>query len=143
MSKKSGPTNDTTDNAHKTGKVEGGHTEKGSFSSYNEVRALVQDGAIHKFHYRGQNDERLGSPAIGSPTKPGIERTPVANIPAWIASHDDLLASLPSHSVVAINLGTGGYVVGATGLEAMDLFEARFGLNAKAWLHRMAGPIRL
>ena len=68
---------------------------------------------------------------------------PAAGIPVWIASHASFLTSLPSTAVVAINIGTGEHVVGATGLEAMDLFEARFGTTAKAWLHRIAGPIRL
>jgi hypothetical protein len=63
--------------------------------------------------------------------------------PVWLASHSALLATLPSTAVLAINLGTGEHVVGTSGLEAMDLFEARFGTSAKAWLHRMAGPIRL
>jgi hypothetical protein len=65
------------------------------------------------------------------------------DLPAWIASHSDLLGSLAPTAVVAIDLATGEHVVGASGLEAMDLFEARFGMNAKAWLHRLAGPIRL
>ncbi len=60
---------------------------------------------------------------------------------AWVATNAVKLASLPANAVVAINVVTGDYVSASDSLTVMDIFEARFGMDAWAWVHHNDGPI--
>ena len=59
----------------------------------------------------------------------------------WVDHLNEQFVQLDPQSVVVINLDTGDFVVGVTALEAIELFEARFGKDIQGWLHRLAGPI--
>lgn len=60
---------------------------------------------------------------------------------ACVANNAALLASLPARAVVAINVATGEFVSANDSLSAMDLFEARFGSEAWAWVDHNDGPV--
>jgi hypothetical protein len=61
----------------------------------------------------------------------------------WIATHADIVASLPRGTMIAVNIDTGAFVTAPTGVEVMDKFEATFGKLAWAWVDEIGVPIRL
>lgn len=61
----------------------------------------------------------------------------------WLDQHRSIVASLPIGAVLAVDMDSSRHVVAVSGLAAMDLFEATFGLNAVAWVHEVGVPISL
>ena len=55
----------------------------------------------------------------------------------WVEKKQAELEALPTGTVVVIDIKTGEYVTGKTGLEAHPLFEQRFGKSAFGFVHRV------
>jgi hypothetical protein len=55
----------------------------------------------------------------------------------WVARKQALFDALPKGTVVIIDIATGGYVTGATYLDATPLFNQRFGSSALGFVHRI------
>ena len=61
----------------------------------------------------------------------------------WIGRHRAFINSLPNGTVLAVDMTSEECVSAASGLEAMDKFEAAFGGEAVAWVHEVGIPISL
>jgi hypothetical protein len=55
----------------------------------------------------------------------------------WVERKRAELEALPTGTVVVIDIETGEYVTGKTGLEAHPLFKQRFGAAARGFVHRV------
>jgi hypothetical protein len=55
----------------------------------------------------------------------------------WVSRKRAELDALPKGTVVIIDIVTGGYVTGATYLNATPLFSERFGTSALGFVHRI------
>jgi hypothetical protein len=61
----------------------------------------------------------------------------------WLSQNQRLIAELSTRTVVAVRVPDGDFVVGATFVEASQTFHDRFGIQARAWLHRVGVPLRI
>ncbi len=59
----------------------------------------------------------------------------------WLKERASLIESLPPRTVVIIHIPSGEYLIAQTSLEALDLFEARFGLNERGYMHEVGHTI--
>lgn len=62
----------------------------------------------------------------------------------WLHRHSEPIGSLDVGTAVVIDLMTGKYVIASTRMDALDAFEARFGIGQTVgWLHQVGGGIKL
>lgn len=61
----------------------------------------------------------------------------------WLQAHAQDIACLPVGTAVAVRIPDGAYVTAPDSLAAMDAFEARFGTEARGWVHEVGIPIKL
>jgi hypothetical protein len=60
---------------------------------------------------------------------------------AWLKERASLIESLPPRTVVIIHIPSGEYLTAKTSIEALDLFEARFGKNGRGYMHEVGHTI--